>query len=271
MVNCGHCVYIDSMPAVVTARKISGLFVWMIVLVVLLLAGPLLNLAFGRASIHSDWRTASQRPTGLAPDPAGTPEAVVQAYASRAFGWRGAFADHTWLAVKPEGAPHYTRYEVIGWYGGSGRSVVAISDQRAPDAEWYGKRPRLLRDVRGRDADAVIAKLPHAVASYPYAHAYSAWPGPNSNTFVAHLGREIPELRLALPSTAIGKDYLGIGQVFARAPSGTGYQLSVGGIVGLMTAGDEGLELNVLGLVTGIDVRNLALKLPGIGSVPGDR
>lgn len=243
---------------------------WFSVILTLLLAGPLLTLAFGRVSVQGDWRTASHRPTGLAPDPAGTPEAVVQVYASRAFGWRGAFADHMWVAVKPAGATHYTRYEVIGWYGGGGRSVVSVSDQRPPDAEWYGKPPRLVREVRGPAADVVIAKLPQAVASYPYPSAYSAWPGPNSNTFVAHLGREIPELRLALPSTAIGKDYLGLDRVFAPAPSGTGYQLSLNGLVGVIAAVEEGLEVNVLGLVTGIDLRKLALKLPGIGGVPGD-
>ena len=120
----------------------------------------------------------------------------MQVYASRAFSWRGAFADHTWLAAKAEGADHYTRYEVIGWYGGGGRSVVSISDDRAPDAEWFGAAPRLIRDVRGADAAAIQAKLPQAIKAYPYGDTYSVWPGPNSNTFVAHLGREIPELRV---------------------------------------------------------------------------
>src|SRR6185295_19235111 len=98
------------------------------------------------------------------------------------------------------------------------------------------------------------AKLPAAAASYPYAQTYSAWPGPNSNTFVAHLGRQIPELRLDLPSTAIGKDYLPDGAVFARTPSGTGYQVSLSGLLGVLVGQDEGLELNLLGLVTGVDL-----------------
>ncbi len=37
----------------------------------------------------SDWRTASREPAGLAPDPATTPEAVVQVYSARAVRWRG--------------------------------------------------------------------------------------------------------------------------------------------------------------------------------------
>jgi hypothetical protein len=46
--------------------------------------------------------------------------------------------------------------------------------------------------------------------------------------------------------------------------------LSLGGLLGVAAAVEEGIELNVLGLVTGIDVRQPALKLPGIGRVPGD-
>lgn len=243
---------------------------WLFLGLALLLAGPLLTLAFGKVSVRGDWRTATHRVAGLAPEPAAHAEAVVQVYASRAFGWRGAFADHTWLAAKPAGADHYTRYEVIGWYGGNGRSVVSVSDQRAPDAEWFGAPPRLLRDLRGAQAQAVIDRLQQAVKDYPYPTTYHAWPGPNSNTFVAHLGRAIPELRLAMPSTAIGKDYVSLPDSVGPSPSHTGIALSLYGLVGVTAAIEEGVELNVLGLVTGVDFKRPALKLPGIGRVPGD-
>jgi hypothetical protein len=238
-------------------------------LATLLFGGPLLALALGRASVGGDWRTATHRTAGLAPDPSAHPDAVVQVYAGRAFGWRGAFAVHTWIAAKSAGAAGYTRYEVIGWYARTGHSVVSESGSREPDAEWYGAPPQLLRDVRGPAAEAILAKLPAAVARYPFADTYRAWPGPNSNTFIAHLAREIPELRLALPPTAIGKDYLPAGDWTARTPSGTGYQVSMAGMLGLAAARDEGIEINVLGLVTGIGFAPPALKLPGIGAIPG--
>lgn len=257
-------------PTRTLPARIARMSAWCAVAVALMLAGPLLTLAFGRVSAGGDWRTASHRATGLAPDPAAHREPVVQVYASRAFGWRGAFADHTWLAAKPQDADRYTRYEVIGWYGGDGRSVVSISDARAPDAEWYGAPPRLLRELRDAQAAAVIAKLPEAVAAYPHATDYRVWPGPNSNTFVAHLGRAIPDLRLTMPSTAIGKDYVPLGDVVGTSPSHTGVQLSVLGVAGVLAGWDEGIEVNVLGLVTGIDLRRPALKLPGIGRIPGD-
>lgn len=243
---------------------------WLLLFIALLLAGPLLTLALGRVPVHGDWRTATHRSAGLAPDPSIHREAVVQVYASRTFGWRGAFAVHCWLAAKPRGADRYTRYEVIGWYARNGGSAVSISDSGTPDAEWYGSAPVLIRDLRSVDAERIIAKLPEAIASYAFATTYRAWPGPNSNTFIAHLGRQIRELDLTLPSNAIGKDYLPLGQIFARTPSGTGVQLSFSGVLGVTAGADEGIELNVLGLVIGVDARHPALKLPGIGRVPGN-
>jgi hypothetical protein len=237
-------------------------------LLALLLSGPLLTLAFGGASLRGDWSLATHRSVGLAPDPAVHREAIVQVYAGRTFGWRGAFAVHTWVAAKAAGADRYTRYEVIGWYARGGGSGLTISDSRAPDAEWYGASPRLIADVRGAEAEAVLAKLPQVAEAYPYTR-YKAWPGPNSNTFVAYLGREIPRLRLTMPALAVGKDYLPITQPIAPTPSGTGYQLSLGGVLGLSVARDEGLELNLFGLVAGVDFRHPALKIPGVDAFPG--
>jgi len=256
----------DIINVATAASKIAQ---WLLLLLALLLAGPLATVAIGRASLAGDWRTATHRPAGLAPDPATHPDAIVQVYAGRAFGWRGAFSDHTWLAAKPKGATTYTRYEVIGWYGGSGRSVVSIGSSRAPDAEWYGAAPRVVRDIRGTQAEAVIAQLPKAIEAYDSPRSYRVWPGPNSNTFIAYLGRAIPDLELTMPSTAVGKDYLPGGGLFARTPSGTGWQVSLLGLLGVAVGKDEGLEVNLLGLTVGVDVLHPALKLPGIGRLPG--
>jgi hypothetical protein len=86
----------------------------------------------------------------------------------------------------------------------------------------------------------------------------------NSTTFTAYVAREAPELGLNLPSNAIGKDFLPRSAIFASAPSGSGFQVSLYGLAGLLLAVDEGFELNVLGLNIGVDAAVLALKLPGI-------
>jgi hypothetical protein len=259
----------ESLRAMVIVRALPRLLLFAVLLVAVLASIPLLTLAFGGVSTSRDWRTASHRPSGLAPDPGIERGAVVQVYSARTFGWRGAFAVHTWLAAKPPDADAYTRYEVIGWNSRTGHSVVSVTRTRAPDTEWFSATPTMLRDLRGADAQAVIGRLDEAVKAYPHADVYRAWPGPNSNTFVAHLGRAIPELRLTLPANAIGKDYLPAGEFFTHTPSGTGYQASVAGLFGIIAGGDEGFEVNVLGLVAGIDFAHPALKLPGIGRIPG--
>ena len=215
------------------------------------------------ARANSDWRTASREPAGLAPDAALHPGAVVQVYAARAFGWRGVFGVHSWVAVKPARAKAYTVYEVIGWKLRWDDTAVSIGERDA-DARWFGNAPELLAEKRGAEAEALIPRIDKAARSYPYGDEYSAWPGPNSNTFTAWVTREVPELRADLPPTAIGKDYLG-NSVFAAAPSGSGGQFSVVGVLGVTVSTVEGLELNLLGLTFGIDPWPPALKLPLVG------
>jgi hypothetical protein len=211
-----------------------------------------------------DWRTASREPAGLAPDPATTPEAVVQVYAARAIRWRGYFGVHTWIAVKPAGAKAFTVYELMGYQTRRTGNGVR-SGQRAADAYWYGNRPHVLADVRGPGAEPLITRIEGAVASYSYAGVYRVWPGPNSNTFIAHVLRAVPELRVDLPATAIGKDYLA--NFAGVTPSGTGVQLNAFGALGVLAGWEEGLELNVLGLTFGVNPKRLGIKLPLLGNV----
>lgn len=236
---------------------------WLLLLLPLYAACTMTYLGYSGQVGSRDWRTASREPAGLAPDPAMTPEPVVQVYAARAIRWRGYFGVHTWIAVKPSHAEHFTIHEVIGYrLRRAGTSVV--SRVRAPDAYWYGNRPELLKDVRGAGVDALIERIEAAVHRYPYADTYRVWPGPNSNTFTAFILREVPELRVDLPPTAIGKDYLGLLPV-ALTPSGTGAQVSVLGLAGLTAGWEEGVELNLLGLTFGIDPGSLSVKLPILG------
>lgn len=208
--------------------------------------------------------------TSQAP-PAETGTAVIQVYAARAARWRGAFGVHTWFAVKPSDATRYYRIEVIGYQAYWGRNAVRIRGG-TPDSMWFGNYPTLLREITGTGdsaarVDAMIERVVEASESYRYSHDYHVWPGPNSNTFIATLGREIPELRLELPPNAIGKDYLPGGAFVALTPSKTGLQLSLRGLLGVMASLEEGLEFNLLGLTAGVDVWPPALKLPGIGRI----
>jgi len=236
----------------------------LILLAFVLLAGPVFAAASGIARVDGDWRTASRESAGIAPDPAAVTEPVIQVYGARAFSWRGAFAVHTWIAVKRAGAPTFRTYQVTGWRYWHGGSPLSITDG-PPDRRWFGAMPEIYVDLRGPEVESIIDKIELAVATYPFTDTYRTWPGPNSNTFTATIARAVPELGLDLPPTAIGKDYLGATQLVAHAPSGTGYQFSILGVLGLMVSTEEGLEINVLGLTFGIDPLGLAIKLPGIG------
>jgi hypothetical protein len=224
----------------------------------------LLLLALGRGVIAQDWRTASHAPVGLAPDPAATPEAVVQVYSARTFGWRGSFGVHTWIAAKRANAPAWTVYEVIGWRLRWSDSALAIR-HRAPDARWYGNAPELLAERRGEGVDDLIGRIDEAARAYPWANEYAVWPGPNSNTFTAWVLRAVPELEVDLPPTAIGKDYSE--SLFGRAPSGSGIQFSLGGVFALTASKVEGFEVNVLGLTFGVNPFSPSLKLPVVGRI----
>lgn len=214
-------------------------------------------------STRADWRTASREPVGLAPDPAEVKEAMVQVYGARAIGAKGLFGVHTWVAVKPAEAPQWTVYEVVGWRLRWSPSAVVVHS-RPPDARWYGAAPALYAQRRGPGVDQLIERIDRAARAYPYGAEYRAWPGPNSNTFTAWIARAVPELELDLPATAIGKDYLG-SSIVGTAPSGSGLQLSLGGVLGVAVSDVDGFELNLLGLNFGVSPNGL--KLPMVGQI----
>jgi hypothetical protein len=213
------------------------------------------------------WQTARWSSAGILPDAASDKQARIVVFAGRTSGWRAIFAVHTWIVVKPAGADAYTRYEVMGF----GRPLRI--NGRPPDGYGLGDRPTIVGDIRGPLAAAAIPKIEAAIAAYPYKEYgdYRLWPGPNSNTFVATVLRAAPELEVALPPEAIGKDYRTDGAVVGRTGSGTGVEASLYGLLGLKVGRVEGVELNVLSLVAGVDALHPALKIPAFGRIGFDR
>src|SRR3989304_4426332 len=112
----------------------------LIIFVLLPLVVPLFMVLSGTVTLGRDWRTANRDSAGIAPDPAETPEAVVQIYAARALNWRGIFGVHTWIATKPENATHFTVHQVIGWR--VLRDLPSVfSETGLPDPTGFGNRP----------------------------------------------------------------------------------------------------------------------------------
>lgn len=204
--------------------------------------------------------------TTFAPNPARHPGGVIQVYSARTWGAKQAVSVHTWISTKRSDEDHYTSYEIIGWKLYRSNSALVIRTDK-PDRDWWGHPPKLLLDYRKADVDDVIDKIAAAVDQYPYKDNYQAWPGPNSNTFTAFVGRQVSELGLDLPSTAIGKDYRAFSDSFGISASGTGVQASLLGLLGVTIGYEEGLEFNILGLSFELDLKDFALELPGVGRI----
>jgi hypothetical protein len=204
---------------------------------------------------RADWSSI-----GMLPPAGADQEARLLIFTGRTGRWRGIFAVHSWVVLKAEDAANWDRYDVVGW----GNPVR--NNFWAPDSRWWGEAPRVLLDVRGAQAAALIPKAQAAIAAYQYNQAgdYRIWPGPNSNTFVASVLRAMPELETTLPPNAIGKDFRPSPYV-GLTDSRTGIEASLLGVLGVKLAWVEGVELNFMGLVAGLDLRHPAVKLPGFG------
>ena len=232
------------------------------ILLIITIVGPLFIWLRGDINFKSDYRTANRQSANLAPNPLTTKEAVIQVYAARAFNWRGLLATHCWIATKLANENEYSVYQVVGWLQYRNLPVVSIQKD-LPDRNWFDQAPEVILDIRGSKAQELIAQINQAANSYPYSNQYTIWPGPNSNSFIAHIGREVPDLGFVMPSNAIGKDFISKNKFFSRAVSNTGYQISLFGLLGITIAKKEGIEINLLGLVYGIKFAPFKILLPG--------
>jgi hypothetical protein len=210
---------------------------------------------------HADWRSADRSSMRLLPPAKSMQPAVVRIFSARTVSWRSIVATHSWVVIKDANAPNYERFDYTAW----GQPIW--KDRFLPDARWFGNVPELIFAADGEAATRMIPAIRRTIREYRYPRSgdYRLWPGPNSNTFVAAIMQAVPSMRASLPPTAIGKDFPYDGRWIGLTPSRTGIRLNLGGYAGITVGWYEGLELNLLGAVAGIDVRRPALKLPGVG------
>ncbi len=208
------------------------------------------------------WRDADWSSTGLLPRAADYGPARLVLFTGTTGAWKGVFSVHSWVVFKRAGDKRWTRYDVVGW----GEPVRA--NNWPPDGRWYGNMPTAIADVSGAEAETLIPRIEEVVKDYAYARAgdYRIWPGPNSNSFTAAVLRGMPELGIALPPNAVGRDYRD-GFYIGRTDSGTGVEINLGGYAGIKVGWVEGVEVNLLGLVAGLDLRHPGVKLPGYGRI----
>ena len=149
-------------------HRLTRAFICINFLIIVALAAEIL---VGKSSV-ADWRRASRKSAGIAPDPKINKEAIVQVYAARVFSWRGACGVHTWIATKPTNVGHFTVYEVVGWrVRGVGDALVVST--RPADGRWYGNAPKIISDIRGKGVDDVINKIDLVAHTYHYRDTYT--------------------------------------------------------------------------------------------------
>jgi hypothetical protein len=233
-------------------------------LFILLFLLPLASHAlWWQANDHAEnWRNADWSSAGILLEAREIPEAQVIFMAARVGRWRGIFAEHCWVVLKEKNG-NWQRFDVVGW------GDPVRENHRAPDGRWYGHAPRIFARFTGAEAEAAIPKIRAAVATYPWTQAgqYRAWPGPNSNSFVRHVAAAVPEFQIVMPSTAVGRAMRSDGRWFGRTPSGDGYEVNLGGYAALSIGAKEGIEIDILSAVFGVDWLRPAIKLPGWGRI----
>jgi hypothetical protein len=210
-----------------------------------------------------DWRSADRSSAQLLPPAERLASAVVRVFSARTVSWRGIVATHSWVVIKEQGAPRYERFDYTAW------GLPIWKDRFVPDGRWFGRVPETVFAAEGEAAARMIPTIRAFIRSYRYSRPgdYRLWPGPNSNTFVAAIMQAVPGMRASLPPTAIGKDFPYDGRWIGLTPSRTGLRINLGGYAGITVGWYEGLELNLLGAIVGLDIRRPALKLTGLGRI----
>jgi hypothetical protein len=211
----------------------------------------------------ASWRAADWSASGVLPAAASNRDAAVYLMAARTGGLKGALSVHSWLVLKRAGASPYDRYDKVGWGSPVRRNAYPA------DGRWYSNTPWIVHEIHGEEAARLIPEFEAAIAGYPYSHRgdYHIWPGPNSNTFTAHVLREVPEFGGFLPPNATGRDFAP--GFFDADWSAEALDLHVtfGGLAGFAAGKVSGFELHFMGLVAGLDFRNPALKIPAAGAI----
>lgn len=237
---------------------------FLLILLAIFIAPALASTAlWAFADRPTSWRNADWGASGVLPPASSEEQAVVHVMAARAGGLKGALAVHSWIVMKRAGEMRYERYDKVGWGNPVRRNAYP------PDGYWYSNTPFVVRTLRGSEAERAIPRIEAAIASYPYAKrgGYRIWPGPNSNSFVAHVLREVPEIGAVLPPNAVGRDFLSGGRFFAVDSDGLDMHVSLFGLAGIAAGVRSGLEINLFGLVSGFDIARPALKVAGFGRV----
>ncbi len=209
------------------------------------------------------WSDARWTSANILPSASDVEDAAIYIFSATTGGIKGAVASHAWIVTKKNGASSYTRYDKVGW------GTPIRLNHRPADAYWYSNRPQIVKTITGDEAALLIPRIEHAIARYPHAKPgdYRLFPGPNSNSFIAHILRTVPQIGAVLPPHAVGRDFLPDGAIIHLDEDWRNIHVTLGGLAGISVGMRSGLEVHLFGLVAGLDFFKPGIKVPAIGRI----
>ncbi len=160
--------------------------------------------------MFKSWKDTSCKSTNSIP--LSLTEEMIYIMHSKLYSWRGAIAYHSWVSVVTDS---YTNYEIIDNEDLAKHlnidcienpNNLTFKNNRTADNLWFGNYP--IVGFKYHAADKSIGeRLEHNFKEYPYKEKYRSIPGPNSNSYVSYLIRNISELNYTLPLKALGRNF----------------------------------------------------------------
>ncbi len=175
--------------------------------------------------------------------------------------WYTRWAEHLWVDYK-----HGGDWQRAEWNDVDHVLMHPITAGTAFEDLRWEQNVAVHRSFTGDRARRIAAAIQARAAGYPCATRYRAWPGPNSNSFLAWLAHEV-DMPVSLPHTALGKNFTTWFDA-GLTTRGTGIAvdtLPLGVEIGLL----EGVELRLFGVGFGIQIWPPAIELPFLASLPG--
>ena len=191
---------------------------------------------------------------------------MVQIWAARTSGIRGALAMHCWLVLKPQGPTPFERWDVVGRRARTGR-IGLQRNARSPREGWGGHRAWRVLDLRGAGAAAAAAR--DRGLDRPPTRTGSGTglgPAPTATASSPTSPARCRRWRTALPPLAIGKDWLPGWTPARRGAERHRRQLSLLGLAGILVAAEEGIEIGWAAWSSACRRRSPGLLLPGLGT-----
>jgi len=171
------------------------------------------------------------------------------------------FATHSYVDYRVNPESDWYRVEVTNPKSGvrMGKLKAGVVDKKMR----WGERVRILSQTSGENHPNLIPDIRAFAKSYDD-RIYRSYPGPNSNTFIEKMSKEVDGLSVILDHNAIGKEY---GFYLGKTAGGTGIKVQtpiLGAAVGLR----EGIELSALGLSAGASVWPPSIRVPFLPKIP---